>query len=197
MKTLDSASVAAASGDATAHLPHPQASTATTSTTTISSLFSSDDDAADDGRLDHVTIREYFSAANIKRMDEIAGDENDRLNLNLGMTVDLTILTRRDVAPTGVVHKVLRPPIRTLLRLLDRLLAFIESPIFHFWSNRVPLRLRQKLTFLAWGAYLPIHKALIGRRTGLHRDVSLECHALTSILWWGRLVRFNHSYSIS
>jgi hypothetical protein len=193
MKILNSASVAAASGDATAHLPHPQASTATASITTISSLFSSDNDAADDGRLDHDILREYFSVGNIKRMDEIAEDENTRLNLNLGIPVDLTIFTRRDVAPTAVVQKVLRPPIRTLFRLLDCLLAFIESPIFHFWSNRVPLRLRQKLTFLAWGVYLPIHKALIGRRTGLHRDVSLECHALTSIMWWGRLVRIYHS----
>ncbi|KAL3823924.1 hypothetical protein ACHAXA_007895 [Cyclostephanos tholiformis] len=188
MKILNPASIVAAFGESAALSPHPQASDSTDSTTTISSLFSSDEDAADASRLDHDNnLREYFSAANVERMDKIAADENERLNLNLGMPVDLTVFTRRDVAPTGVVQKVLRPPVRTLLRILDSLLAYIESPIFRFWSNRVPLRLRQKLTFLAWGMYLPIHKTLVGRRTGLHRDVSLECHALTSIMYWGRL----------
>jgi hypothetical protein len=190
---MNSASVVAAVRDSAALSPSPLKSDSTDSTTAISNRFSSDEDAADDGRLDHDNnLREYFSAANVERMDKVAADENKRLNLNLGMPFDLTIFTRRDVAATGVVQKVLRPPVRTLLRLLDRLLAYFESPIFHFWSNRVPLRLRQKLTFLAWGTYLPIHKALVGRRTGLHRDVSLECHALTSIMYWGRLVRVYH-----
>lgn len=191
---MKSAPVIAALRDSAALSPSSKKSVSTDVTTiTICSRFSSDEDAADTGRLDRDNnLREYFSAANVERMDKIAADENKRLNLNLGMPVDLTIFTRRDVVATGVVQKVLRPPVRTLLQLLDRLLAYIESPIFHFWSDRVPLRVRQKLTFLAWGMYLPIHKALVGRRTGLHRDVSLECHALTSIMYWGRLVRVRH-----
>ena len=161
---------------------------------TSSSESSSDEEANDDGQDD--TIRVYFDGARIERMNKRAKEENERLNLNLGLPVDLTVFTRSDddITANGLVQKVLRPPIRTLLRLLDRLLSLVESPLFNFWSNRIPLRFRQKLTFLAWGMYLPIHKALIGRRTGLHRNVSLEYHALTSVMWWGRLVSFTSMY---
>jgi len=197
---MSSATIAAASEDSLApplnasempklscdkvHFPHPPTLALATSTaTTISSdESSSDEDAADNDGQDYDTLRESH------QMNERAQKENERLNLNLGLPVDLTVFTRRDnSAANGIVQKVLRPPIQTLIRLLDRLLAFVESPLFSFWSNHVPLRLRQKLTFLAWGIYLPIHKALIGRRTGLHKDVSLEYHALTTVMWWGRL----------
>lgn len=155
-------------------------------------MTADEDAAAEEDWLAHTPtsdsdLREYFSEAHIKHMNDSAEEKNTRLNLNLGMPIDLTVFTRRDVIATGLVQKALRPPIRICIRLLDRILGVIESPLFHVWSHRVPLRWRQKLTFLAWGIYLPIHKALIGRRTGVHRDVSLEYHALTSILWWGRL----------
>ncbi|KAL7528078.1 hypothetical protein ACHAXR_002254, partial [Thalassiosira sp. AJA248-18] len=121
-------------------------------------------------------------------MNKRAEKENEGLNLNLGLPVDLTVLTRRDGnAASGLVQKGFRPPIQILIRLLDRVLAFVESPLFRLWGNHIPLRFRQRLTFLAWGMYLPIHKALIGRRTGLHKNASLEYHALTSVMWWGRL----------
>jgi acetyl esterase/lipase len=35
--------------------------------------------------------------------------------------------------------------------------------------------------------YLSLHRILLGRSTGIHPDVSLEYHALTSICWWTRL----------
>ncbi|KAL7543596.1 hypothetical protein ACHAWF_007422 [Thalassiosira exigua] len=156
--------------------------------------------ASDDGAraLDAVALDDCPSEERVAEANRLAREENGRLNLNLGMPVDLTVLTRRDVpsaasasASAGparrVVRNVLRPPIRVLVCLLDRLLSLVENPLFRFWSERVPLRLRQRLTFAAWGMYLPIHKALIGRRTGLHRDASLEYHALTSVMWWGRL----------
>jgi len=179
---------------------HPQSSTVTSSTSTASittntsesSSSSIDEEAATIGSQDYndTTTKlhdDYFSDTRINQMNKRAQEENEGLHLNLGLPLDLTVFTRRDNTTTNIVQKVLRPPIQILLRLLDRLLGFIESPLFRFWSNRVPLRLRQRLTFLAWGMYLPIHKALIGRRTGLHRDVSLEYHALTSVMWWGRL----------
>jgi len=195
---------------------HPQSSVVTSSTefSSSSSSSSSDDEeetpvlvTGDNDDREHcetTSLCKYFSNATVDRMNERAREENEGLNLNLGLPVDLTLYTRRDtttgaataatntaVAAKSVsrtlAQKVLRPPIRTLLCLLDKLLSLIESPLFHLWSDYIPLKVRQRLTFLAWGMYLPVHKALIGRRTGLHKNVSLEYHALTSVMWWGRL----------
>lgn len=149
------------------------------------------------------TLRQYFTESHTRQMDKLAQDENKKLNLNLGLPIDLTVYTRREsgdtsevaaASPTtntsiGVTTRVLRPPIQFIINLLDRILSYIESPLFQLWDNCIPLYIRQKLTFIAWGIYLPLHKLFIGRRSGLHRDVSLEYHALTSVLWWGRLVR--------
>jgi len=148
---------------------------------------SDDDDEAVDGPL-----REYLSATRVEQRNRRAAEENARLNLNLGLAAlePLVSAARRDGAAAdggGAMRALLRPPVQLAMRLLDRLLSFVEGPLYRLWSERVPLRLRQKLTFLAWGLYLPLHKALIGRRSGLHRDVSLEYHALTSVMWWGRL----------
>ncbi len=152
------------------------------------------------------SLHQYFTKSHTQQMDKLAQDENKQLNLNLGLPIDLTVFTRRasseddnvtavvtsstDSISIGVITRVLlRPPIQVIIHLFDRILALIESPLFQLWDNYIPLYIRQKLTFLAWGIYLPLHKLFIGRRSGLHRDVSLECHALTSVLWWGRLVR--------
>eukprot|EP00566_Odontella_aurita_P024767 CAMPEP_0113578006 /NCGR_PEP_ID=MMETSP0015_2-20120614/29219_1 /TAXON_ID=2838 /ORGANISM="Odontella" /LENGTH=97 /DNA_ID=CAMNT_0000481719 /DNA_START=81 /DNA_END=371 /DNA_ORIENTATION=+ /assembly_acc=CAM_ASM_000160 len=40
---------------------------------------------------------------------------------------------------------------------------------------------------VAWKVYYPVHKYLLGRRTGIHPDASHEYHALTTIMWWGNL----------
>ena len=157
-------------------------------------MSTGDDDANHTKNNDaSIHVHEYFTEAHINHVNKIAAKENETLNLNLGIPVDLTVFTRRDSdnTDTTTMQKVLRPPIQTLIRLLDRFLALIEGPLFQFWSNRIPLRVRQKLTFFAWGLYLPIHKALVGRRTGLHKNVSLEYHALTTVMWWGRLVSDN------
>jgi len=138
----------------------------------------------------------YFSNAHVQRMNQRTQDENARLNLNLGMPFDLTTLTRRReavIAEIGggngsvVQRAVLRPPIQAFIRILDLLLTYIESPLFHLWSDYIPLRYKQKLTFVAWNIYLPLHTALLGRSTGVHKNVSYEYHALTTIMWWGRL----------
>ena len=145
---------------------------------------------------ENVMFLELFEEANVRQMNERAQNENAKLNLNLGIPVDLTVLTSRSAlisAPLSsitdlILRKFARPPIQAFMHLLNCILLFIENPLFHIWSQHIPLRLRQKLTFFAWGLYLPIHKALLGRKTGLHRSVSLEYHALTSVMWWGRLV---------
>lgn len=166
------------------HLLH-QPSEMTTSTADSPSI-SSNSTSSDDGSKDD-PLSEYFTEQRVKKLNKIAEEENEALNLNLGLPVDLTAYTRRNIAPTGIIQKVLRPPILTLIRIFDWLLSWVEGPLFHFWGNIVPLSLRQRITFLGWAIYFPIHKALIGRRTGLHRDVSLEYHALTTVMWWGRL----------
>ena len=58
--------------------------------------------------------------------------------------------------------------------------------MFKSWSS-VPLRTRQVLTLTAWRLYLPLHVKLLGRTTAVHRDASPEYHALTTVLWWGRM----------
>jgi len=154
-----------------------------------SSSASSSNDSSDGNESSTDSIDEYFEEKYIQKINTRAEKENEKLNLNLGLPVDLTELTRRDVntAEISAVKRAIRVPVRILLHILDRLLSVVENPIFRFWSSRVPLKFRQQLTFAAWTVYLPIHKALIGRRSGLHPSVSLEYHALTSIMWWGRL----------
>ena len=195
----------------------PTSSTASSSSSDTGSLYTDDDDdvvdinasdciecdadARQDNFRDH-TLRQYFTKSHTRQMDKLAQDENRKLNLNLGLPLDLTIYTRREsgdnimdvdafsttTSNTSFMTKILRPPIQVIIYLLDRILSYIESPLFQLWDNYIPLYIRQKITFLAWGIYLPLHKLFIGRRSGLHRDVSLEYHALTSVLWWGRLV---------
>ena len=100
-----------------------------------------------------------------------AEDKNTRLNLNLGQRV---------VTPDNKL-------LVWILRFLNSLtVEWWEAYFFALWK-RVPLALRRALTFGAWRFYFPIHKALLGRTTGLHRDASAEYHALTTVMWWGRL----------
>jgi len=162
----------------------------TRSTSALSSTASESSSTEDEDMTNNDTtaVDQYFTDSHIKKVNSIASEENDKLNLNLGLPVDLTNYTRRDIPPTSIVQKVLRPPIQTFIRIFDWLLSFIEGPLFIFWSEHVPLWLRQKITFFAWSIYLPIHKLFIGRRSGLHRDVSYEYHALTTAMWAGRLV---------
>lgn len=162
---------------------------ATESTVTCSESSASLNDSSDGAESSTDSIHQYFEEAYIQKVNERAKKENEKLNLNLGLPVDLTELTRRDVntAELSVVKRAIRVPVRIMLHILDWFLSYIENPLFRFWSERVPLKLRQQFTFVAWTIYLPIHKALIGRRSGLHPSVSLEYHALTSLMWWGRL----------
>ena len=51
--------------------------------------------------------------------------------------------------------------------------------------SRFPLL--HQLNFFLWKYFLKFHRYFLGRRTGIHRDVSEEYHALTTALYWGRL----------
>ena len=76
--------------------------------------------------------------------------------------------------------------IRKVCRLLSQLLSFVENYIFAIW-DKVPLRLRQSITMKAWSLYLPLHKLTLSNKTAIHPDASAEYHALSTIMYWGRL----------
>jgi monoterpene epsilon-lactone hydrolase len=100
-----------------------------------------------------------------------AGEINETLNLNLGQTF---------ITPENA--KLIR-----LIHFLNKILLFWwEHRLFQLLNN-VPLIWRRRITFAAWRVYLPLHKFFLGRTTGIHPAVSEEYHALTSIMWWGRL----------
>jgi acetyl esterase/lipase len=95
---------------------------------------------------------------------------NQSLNLHLGLPFE----------PRNIYI------VRKACKILSDLLALVEVHLFRGWEA-LPLRFRQSLTSKAWRIYFPIHRWLLSNKTGIHRDASLEYHALTSILYWGRL----------
>ena len=161
------------------------------STITCSSSGGSLSNGSDDVEFSTTdSVDEYFDDVYTQKVNERAERENARLNLNLGLPINLIELTRRDVSTSdmNVIKRAVRSTVRFfLLHILDKFLSLVENPLFRFWSRQLPLKFRQQLTFAAWYLYLPIHKALVGRRSGLNPSVSLEYHALTSAMWWGRL----------
>ena len=85
----------------------------------------------------------------------------------------------------------INPNNKTLLWIIrffnDTLVSWWENLGFKVWKA-IPLNIRRKLTFWAWRRlYLPLHKVLLGRSTGIHPDASLSYHALTTLMWPGRL----------
>lgn len=97
---------------------------------------------------------------------------NQGLNLNLGQSI---------ISPNN-------KSLLWIIQFLDRLLVRWWEPYFQIFWKRIPLPVRQALTFGAWKVYFPLHKMLLGRTTGIHPDASLEYHAMTTIAWWGRLI---------
>lgn len=99
-------------------------------------------------------------------------DINKDLNLNLG-------------------QKFISPNNKTLLwtiKFLNNLFVSWWEPYFQILWKSLPLDLRKWLTFTAWKFYFPLHKRILGRRTGIHPNASLEYHAVTTIAWWGRMI---------
>ncbi len=105
--------------------------------------------------------------------DATPQDINHHLNLNLGQK----FITRKNL---------------TLLWIIDFLdktfFRWWEKYFFHFWSEVVPLSFRRWITHTAWKIYLRLHKAILGKRTGLHPSQSYEYHAITTTMWWARFV---------
>lgn len=95
---------------------------------------------------------------------------NKSLNLHLGMPFN----------PRKVKS------LRVLCKLLSDLLALVESHLFRVFEA-IPLRLRQTFLTKVWSLYLPLHRATLTDKTGIHRDASFEYHALTTVMYWGRL----------
>jgi len=95
---------------------------------------------------------------------------NSKLNLHLGLPFE----------PRKIQI------LRKFCKLIHYILLIVERPLFTLWEN-VSLSLRQKITFIAWKLYYPMHKFLLGNKTGIHPDASHEYHALTSVVYWGKL----------
>jgi len=98
-----------------------------------------------------------------------AEEINQTLNLNLGLPID------PDNGQT-----------RRLFRSLSNVFAVFEDQLFAIFG-RLPLSFKQRITKLGWMIYFPLHKLILGRRTGIHPDASLEYHALTTLMYWGRI----------
>jgi len=101
---------------------------------------------------------------------ESHADVNKQLNLNLGQSL-------------------LDPNNKTILWIIrflnDVFVSWWEKGLFRCW-NSLPVTWRRAVTFLSWRLYLPLHKAFLGRKTGIHVSVSEEYHALTTVMWLGR-----------
>jgi acetyl esterase/lipase len=96
---------------------------------------------------------------------------NQELNLNLGQSIIVPENTK----------------LRKFLRILnDVFFTWYEDYVFFLW-NKIPQSWRRKLTFVMWGIWVQLHKRLVGRRTAIHPDASEEYHALTTVMWAGRL----------
>lgn len=95
---------------------------------------------------------------------------NQALNLHLGLPIN----------PRNVAI------IRKVCKILSYFLAFVEVLMFKGWDT-IPMKLRQTLTAKAWKLYYPIHRALLSNRTAIHKNASYEYHALSTIMYWGRL----------
>ena len=98
-----------------------------------------------------------------------AAEVNKTLNLNLGLPID---------PDNG--------QIRGLFRSLSNIFSVFEEQLFAIFG-RLPLSFKQRITKLGWMIYFPLHRLILGRKTGIHPDASLEYHALTTLLHWGRL----------
>ena len=102
--------------------------------------------------------------------EKTAKEINQELNLNLGLPID----------PNN-------SKLRKFIRFLNNLfISWWEEYLFAAW-DRIPLSVKKKVTFVAWGWYLFLHKRILGRSTAIHPHVSDEYHAMTSLMYWGRL----------
>jgi acetyl esterase/lipase len=122
----------------------------------------------------HFTADQPFRKPSAKSALEISTTE---LNLYLGCS----FFNR---AKNPMVLKI----IQLLLSLL--LVDYWEQYAFRLY-NAIPVPVRRAVTFLAWNIYFPIHRCFLKNTTSIHPDASLEYHALTTIMYWGRFFPVN------
>lgn len=122
-----------------------------------------------------VASKKYFRCDSMEAFGnpkaKSATEINAELNLYLGQSL---LNLEKNARLVKVIHF-----------LYKFLISWWEHHLFRLWG-KVPLPVRRKITFTAWKIYFPIHKFLLGRRTGIHPDVSLEYHALTTAMWGAR-----------
>ena len=94
---------------------------------------------------------------------------NETLNLSLGLGIDP-----------------LNPRLRYVCKVLSDIFSYVEWLVYIVWLS-IPLSLRHRITIAAWVIFLSIHRCVIGRKSGIHKDASEEYHAFTSVAWWSRL----------
>ena len=95
---------------------------------------------------------------------------NETLNLNLGL-------------PIPVEH----PTLRRWVAIFNLLFIAWYEKLAIYILNAIPVAARKSVCFAAWSVYFPLHKSILGRTTGIHPAQSEEYHALTTVMWWGRL----------
>jgi monoterpene epsilon-lactone hydrolase len=106
-------------------------------------------------------------------IDATPEEINNQLNLDLGQR----FITRKNVTLLWIVD------------FLDKLcFQWWEMAFFKFWAEVVPLSFRRALTKIGWRFYVRLHKAFLGKSTGIHPSQSYEYHALTTIMWWARFI---------
>jgi epsilon-lactone hydrolase len=78
--------------------------------------------------------------------------------------------------------------IRLLLSVF--LVDYWEQHVFRLY-NMLPTATRRALSYTAWKLYFPIHQYFFSNTTAIHPHASLEYHALTTVMYWGRFFPVN------
>ena len=77
--------------------------------------------------------------------------------------------------------------VRTIRFLNWILVSWWEKVLFKVW-DAVPVAIKRRIQYALWRyVYFPLHKLLLGRRTAIHPEASPEYHAITTMMWGGRL----------
>lgn len=112
----------------------------------------------------------HCNSADVYKAVPTDSNSNKALNLHLGM-------------PFNPREFLL---LRRCLKILSDFFSLFEDTLCHGW-NSVPLQIRQKITVIAWAIYFPLHRLLLSNRTAIHKDASYEYHAMTTVMYWGRM----------
>jgi monoterpene epsilon-lactone hydrolase len=62
-----------------------------------------------------------------------------------------------------------------------------ETPLFFVWKC-IPLSIRAGLSKGGWNVFSTLHKYTLGKSTGIHRELSYEAHAFSTLMWCASLM---------